>query len=129
MLETLTSSASTEIHHIVPQYLLRLRDRAENALLNGEGIELWLEYEHEAMRYGVDAEISGEDLEELIEASTVLIPREEHRNGHLSDWQRWGRRGGLATLRRYGSDWFALLALRRWGRISPAELEAARPLR
>jgi hypothetical protein len=40
-----------------------------------------------------------------------------------------GRRGGLTILRRYGSDWFALLALRRWGRISPAELDAARPLR
>lgn len=34
------------------------------------------------MRYSVDAEISREDLEELEEligASTVLIPREEHR--------------------------------------------------
>jgi hypothetical protein len=122
-------STGAELHHRIPRCLLRLHDRAHGADLDGEGFELWLEYEHEAMRYGVDAEISREDLEELIETSTVVIPREEHRNGHLSDWQRWGRRGGLATLRRYGSDWFALLALRRWGRITPADLEAARPLR
>jgi hypothetical protein len=35
----------------------------------------------------------------------------------------------LETFRRYGSSWFALLALRRWGRISPADLDAARVLR
>jgi hypothetical protein len=29
-------------------------------------------------------------------------------------------------LRRYGPRWFSLLARRRWGRISPEELEAAR---
>ena len=74
-------------------------------------------------------EISREDLEELVERSAVLLEREKHRLLHQSDWQRWGRRGGLTVLRRYGSDWFALLALRRWGRITAADLEAARPLR
>ena len=102
-----------------------------NCALDGEGIELWLEFEHEAMRYGVDVEISREDLAALVEASTVLIDAGEHRNGHSErgDFARWGRLGGLTTLRRYGSDWFSLLALRRWGRISPGDLEAARPLR
>ena len=43
--------------------------------------------------------------------------------------ERWGRRGGLTVLGRYGTEWFALLALRRWGRITAADLDAARPLR
>jgi hypothetical protein len=85
--------------------------------------------EREAMLCGNDVEISREDLAELVEASTVLLARDEHRNGHQSDWQRWGCRGGLETARRYGSSWFALLTLRRWGRISPADLDAARVLR
>jgi hypothetical protein len=29
----------------------------------------------------------------------------------------------LATLRRYGTSWFSLLARRRWERVSGAELE------
>ncbi len=115
-----------ELHHCVPRCLLRLYDRAaSHPDFDGEGIELWLEFEYEAMRYGVDAEISRDDLAALIEASTVLIEREEHRNGHESDFVRWGRRGGLETLCRYGSPWFALLARRRHGRISPAELAEA----
>jgi hypothetical protein len=118
-----------ELHHRVPRCLLRLHDRAVSGQLDGAGIAAWLEFEHEAMRYGVDVEISREDLAALVEASTEVLPREEHRNGHQSDWQRWGRRGGLETARRYGSSWFALLALRRWGRISPADLDAARVLR
>ncbi len=84
-----------------------------------------MEFEHEAMRYGVDAEISRDDLAALIEASTILIPRDEHRNGHESDFVRWGRRGGLRTLERYGRPWFALLARRRWGRISALKLATA----
>ena len=41
----------------------------------------------------------------------------------------WGRLGGLTTYYRYGPSWFRLLALRRWERISPADLEAARERR
>ena len=118
-----------ELHHAVPRCLLRLHEDATNGELDGAGIEAWLEFEIEAMRWGVPVEIGREDLERLVEASTVVLDREKHRMIHRNDWQRWGRRGGLVTLRRYGSDWFALLALRRWGRITPADLEAARPLR
>ncbi len=118
-----------ELHHAVPRCLLTLHEDATNGRLDGAGIEAWLEFEIEAMRWGVPVEIGREDLERLVEASTVVLDREKHRTIHLNDWQRWGRRGGLATLRRYGSDWFALLALSRWGRITPAALEAARPLR
>ena len=53
----------------------------------------------------------------------MSLPREEHRVSHENDFVRWGRRGGCATLRRYGTSWFSLLARRRWERISGAELE------
>jgi hypothetical protein len=61
-----------------------------------------------------------------VEASTVLLEREKHRLIHGSDWQRWGRRGGLATLRRYGTSWYSALALKRWGRLGAEDLERAR---
>ena len=121
-------TTDAEVHHAVPRCLLRLHDAAQGELRLA-GVGAWLEFKHEAQRWGVPVEISREDLEELVERSTVIMERERHRLLHQRDWQRWGRRGGLATLRRYGSDWFALLALRRWGRITAAELEAARPLR
>ncbi len=115
-----------EIHHTVPQYLLRLRDRADAAPFDGEGIELWLEFEYEAMRYGVDPDMSREEFEALVEASCVALQRENHRALHseASDFVRWGRRGGLETLRRYGRRWFVLLGRRRHGRITPEELRA-----
>ena len=119
-------AAATEIHHAIPRCLLRLRDKADSAALDGEGIELWLEYEHEAMRYDVDPDISRDELGALIEASTVVLERGTHRLEHVSDFVRWGRRGGRATFERYGRAWFALLALRRWGKIAPAELARAR---
>jgi len=120
------ASRQQELHHRVPQCLLRLRDRADaHQEFDGEGIQLWLDYEVEALRFGVDPDVSRENLAALIEGSTVMLPREEHRNGHneANDFVRWGRRGGLATLRRYGTSWFSLLARRRWERVSGAELE------
>ena len=120
---------ATEVHHAVPRCLLRLHDEAHAGELDGAGIEAWLEWEWEALRWRVPLEIDRADLERLIEHSTILLEREKHRLIHGSDWQRWGRRGGLQTLRRYGTSWYSLLALRRWGRVSEAELEAARPLR
>jgi hypothetical protein len=119
-----------EIHHATPRCLLRLHERANSSTtLDGQAIQAWLDWEWEAMRWRVPVEISKADLEELVERSEVVLEREKHRLIHESDWQRWGRRGGLTVLGRYGSEWFALLALRRWGRISAADLEAARPLR
>jgi hypothetical protein len=70
----------------------------------------------------VDPDVSREELAALIESSTVEIPREEHREAHAEDFARWGRRGGLATVRRYGTAWFSLLARRRWERITAKEL-------
>jgi hypothetical protein len=54
------------------------------------------------------------------------LERERYRLIHASDWQRWGRRGGLATLRKYGTDWYSALALKRWGRITDEDLASMR---
>ena len=119
-----------ELHHATPRCLVPLHERAnEGTQLDGEGIQAWLEWEMEAMRWRVPIEISRDELGRLVEASEVVLEHERHRLLHSSDWRRWGARGGRETLRRYGADWFSLLALRRWGRITAAELEAARALR
>ena len=117
-----------EVHHAAPRCLLRLQAEAHRELRIA-GVGAWLEFEHECQRWGVPVEISREDLEALVERSAAVLERERHRLLHSTYWQRWGRRGGLTTLRRYGTEWFALLALRRWGRITAADLDAARPLR
>jgi hypothetical protein len=113
-----------ELHHRIPRCLLGFIDRAKEGSLDPEGLQAWFEWEEEAFRYDVDPYISRDDLAALIEGSTVLLPREKHRAGHESDFVRWGRRGGRETLRRYGRPWFALLAQRRWERITASELAA-----
>ena len=118
-----------EVHHAAPRCLLTLHERANGLPLDGEGIEAWLEWEWEATRWRVPVEVSGEDLQKLVAASEVVLETERHRLLHGEDWRRWGARGGRETLRRYGADWFSLLALRRWGRITAADLDAARALR
>jgi hypothetical protein len=121
------SSVTREAHHAAPRCLISLHQKANNgASLDGLAIQAWLEWEWEAKRWRVPVEISREDLESLVKKSTVVLQREKHRLIHEADWRRWGSRGGRETLRRYGPGWFSLLARRRWGRIGPEELEAAR---
>jgi len=117
------------VHHKAPRCLLVLHEKANGTSLDGEGIQAWLEWEWKAIRWRVPVEISREDLEVLVEQSTVVLEREEQRLIHEGDWRRWGARGGKETLRRYGPGWFVLLAHRRWGRIDSEELEAARASR
>jgi hypothetical protein len=118
--------AAQEVHHAAPRCLLRLHDEANAGDLDGAGIQAWLEFEHECMRWGVDVEISRVDLAELVERSTAILDRESHRLIHASDFQRWGRRGGLTTLRRYGTEWMAAISLKRWGRLTQEDLDRAR---
>jgi hypothetical protein len=118
-----------ELHHAAPRCLISLHEKANGTSLDGEGIQAWVEWEMEAMRWRVPVEISKDDLEALVETSEVVLKRETHRLLHESDWQRWGSRGGRETLKRYGTEWFALLALRRWRRITIEDLNAARVLR
>src|SRR5918998_1546414 len=120
------SSVTREAHHAAPRCLISLHERANGSELDGEGIQAWLEWEWEAMGGGEPGEDSREDLGSLVDRSTVVLEREKHRLIHEGDWRRWGARGGRETLRRYGPKWFSLLARRRWGRIGPEELEAAR---
>lgn len=116
-----------EVHHYVPRCLLGLFDRSISGELDAAGLQAWFDWEEEAFRYAVDPDISREDLVGLIDSSTALISAVEHRTGHsrAGDFIRWGRRGGLATLALYGRGWFALLARRRWEKISAAQLEEA----
>ena len=81
-------ASPAEVHHAVPRCLLRLHDEATSGDLDGAGIQAWLEWEWEALRWGVPAEIERADLERLVEASAVLLEREKHRLIHGSDWQR-----------------------------------------
>jgi len=118
-------TAPQEVHHAVPQCLLRLHDAA----LNGDGVEARVEFVLEATRWRVPVTIARSDLQALVEASTEVLDRERHRLLHASDFQRGGARGGRETVRRYGTDWFALIALKRWGRVGADELDAARVLR
>jgi len=123
------SPFSPEAHHAAPRCLIKLHEKANGSSLDGEGIQAWVEWEIEAMRWRIPVEISREDLKELVDASETLLEREKHRLVHSSDWRRWGSRGGRETVRRYGTEWMALLALRRWDKITAEELDAARPLR
>ena len=125
----MAASNKPQVHPVVPCSLLTLHQKAHGTSLDGEGIQAWVEWEMEAVRWRVPVEISRAELEALVGRSTAVLERESHRLLHEVDWKRWGSRGGRETLRRYGADWFALLALRRWGRISAADLEAARVLR
>ena len=118
-----------ELHYATPRCLLSLHEKANGTSLNGEGIQAWLEWEMEAMRWRVPVEISRDDLKAMVVASEIVLERERHRLLHHNDWQRWGSRGGRETLRRYGTEWFSLLALKRWGRLTPEDLDAARVLR
>jgi hypothetical protein len=81
-----------------------------------------LDHEIECLRFGVDPDMPRQELLEMVEGSTVELSIEGHREEHAEDFVRWGRRGGLATVRRYGTAWFSLLARRRWERVSAERL-------
>jgi hypothetical protein len=119
---------ATEVHHQVPRRLLVAHDRMRaRTALNAEALQLWFEYEGLLLRFGLDPDISREELEQAIEASAVEVSYEEHRSRiHAPDWPHWGRKGGLATLKRYGQAWFAHLARRRWRKITAVELARIR---
>jgi hypothetical protein len=119
---------STEIHHRVPRHLLDAHDRMQtHAALDGVALQLWFEYEGLLLEFGLDLNVSREELQEAIESSAVAVTYEEHRSYiHAPDWPRWGRKGGLATFKRYGRGWFACLARRRWGRITAGDLARVR---
>ena len=121
-------SGRHEVHHRVPRCLIKAWDRGHGPGLEPEDLQAWIDWHDEAFRYRVYPDISREELWTLIEDSTVELEGEEHRAGHseAGDFARWGRLGGLETLRRYGRPWFALLGRRRWGRVSAEALACYR---
>jgi hypothetical protein len=63
------SASPKEVNHAAPRCLLKLYDEARDPSgdLDGAGIQEWLEWEWEAMRWGVEAGIARGDLERLVE--------------------------------------------------------------
>ena len=114
-----------EVHHHVPRCLLGFFDRASSGELDGPGLQAWSDWEEESFRYRVDPDVSRGELAALIEGSAVEIPEELHKASHSAagDFARWGRLGGLETLRRYDRPWFALLGQRRRGRVGAGALD------
>lgn len=105
-------------HHQIPRCLLSLFDLA------AAGCIPWSDFDVEAERWGVEPMgLSREVLAAMVEGSTRSMSTADHRRLHrdAGDFVRWGRRGGLRTLARYGAPYFSLLARFRWGRV---EVEA-----
>jgi hypothetical protein len=120
-------TTTLQLHHRVPRCLLGFFDRAKEGDLDPAGMQAWFDWEMEAFRYGVDPDVSREELELLIEASASPVPSSAHRSVHTrgGDFARWGRSGGLRTLALYGHSWFVLLASRRWEKITAEQLAEA----
>ena len=72
------AARKAEVHHGVPHSLLTLYEKAHGTSLDGEGIQAWVEWELEAMRWKVPIEISRDELETLVDPSEVL-PEEGHQ--------------------------------------------------
>jgi hypothetical protein len=121
-------AAKIEKHHRIPRRLLAAYDgMTQGTEIHGEALQAWFNFEEMCLEHGLDPDASREELEAAVEASAVLIPYEKHRKVvHGADWPRWGRKGGLVTLARYGRPYYRFLALRRHAKITPAELRAAR---
>ncbi len=73
-------------------------------------------FEEECRRYGIDhMDVSRGMLEMMIQKSEVELSWKQHRmEAHAGDWARWGRRGGLKVLEKYGREHFRALAMKRW---------------
>ena len=121
-------AARIERHHRIPRRLLAAHDRiARGTEIDAEALQAWFDFEELCFEHGLDPDASRAELEAAVEASAVLISYEAHRKVvHGGDWPRWGRKGGLVTLARYGRSYYRLLALRRHGKIAPDELRAAK---
>jgi hypothetical protein len=119
---------AAHVHHRIPRCLLKAWDRGHGPGLEPEDLQAWFNWEEEAFRYGLNPDASREELAAMIDDSTVEVADDEHRAGHSAagDFARWGRLGGLKTLALYGPGWFALLAKRRWKKITAEQLAEAR---
>jgi hypothetical protein len=88
-----------DLHLGAPRCLLSLHEKANGTSLDGEGIQAWLEWEMEAMRWRVPIEISRENLEALVEALEIVlgapkVRRYEPRGG-ARDLAPWDERADI----------------------------------
>ncbi len=58
-----------EVHHVAPHSLLTLHETAHGTKLDGAGIQAWVEWEMEALRWRIPIEISRDELETLVDRS------------------------------------------------------------
>ncbi len=89
------ATGKPKVHHVAPRCLLTLHEKAHGTSLDGEGIQAWLEWEMEALRWGVPIEISRADLEALVGSSEVQP--EEHQLLHEGDRSEPETVGGAAA--------------------------------
>lgn len=117
-----------EVHHQVPRRLLAAHDRMHSRQqLDGDALQEWFDYEELLFEFGLDPDISREELKRKIDDSAVWVTYEEHRSGiHGQEWRRWGRIGGLRVLELYGATYFRHLARLRWNRITARDLVSIR---
>jgi hypothetical protein len=68
--------------------------------LDGAGLQAWFGWEEEALRFGIDLDVSRGELAALIKGSVVEISEDRHKASHSAagDFVRWGRLSGLETL-------------------------------
>ncbi len=74
--------------------------------LDSGGLAAWFEWECEALRCSIDPDNTArERLIKLVADSVIYIDRDAHREHHWAngDFAGWGRCGGKATLRKYGT--------------------------
>jgi hypothetical protein len=60
-----------DLHHAIPRCLISLHEKANGTSLDAEGIQAWVEWEMEAMRWRVPVEISRDELEGLVGTSSL----------------------------------------------------------
>ena len=86
---------AAQIHHRIPRRLLKVWDEGHGSDLGPEDLAAWIEWEEEAYRYGVDPDVSLEDLAALIKGSTVELGVEEHRAAYsdAGDFAWWAGSG------------------------------------
>ena len=70
------ASNNPQVHHGIPPSLLTLHQKANGTELDGEGIQAWLEWEMEALRWRVPIEISRDELEALVDSYEVPQPED-----------------------------------------------------
>ena len=96
-----------ELHHATPRCLLSLHEKANGFSLDGEGIQAWLEWEMEAMRWGGDTAFTtygflpGVDYSGSVSTTASDSVSTTPAKPEISNWFGVGKDGVV----RLGGDW------------------------